>query len=175
MDDNSFDPSKRRPFGRQKINDGKHKFNSFEVFDLREESNNFNTRRPLDEFPVVRDEFDNSVGQDFGSVFYDFEENKVENSRPHSFLSFKKPNRERANESPRIPPQSPAPSRRRPSSPTRPSRFSPSKPFSTSFSKFGNSGGPSQSSVQRLPSRDPKSGCTKYTETICLDAQNYPQ
>ena len=156
--------------------------NPFLLFDLEEAADHgsVDLNRPLEDFPAIKDDFGNSVGPDFGPVIYEFEHNLQ--NLPNSFHHFNPPNTNKVEEphpSISVAPSSPPPRIQRfPSRPTgvpqRPKPFSPSKPFSTSFTNFGSSGQSNRPLRNRVP-QDKKSGCRQYTETICLDAENYPQ
>ncbi|XP_018009312.1 uncharacterized protein LOC108666882 [Hyalella azteca] len=145
----------------------------FEVFDLRDTAivnPMLRPQRPLQDLPTIEDEFDNSLGPDFGPVIYEIDHN-IQTIIPNSFSSLDSEQTSTNNVSPFAPFPSSSSGSKLPPPPFRPKQFPPSTPLSTGFTNFGNSEKPKPEGNFKP---DRKSECTQYTETICLDADNYP-
>ncbi|KAF2354090.1 Spaetzle [Trinorchestia longiramus] len=164
-----FDGSHSRPFGHSQRPQNK----PFDVFDLREHpipNIKIRPQRPLQDFPPIKDDFDNSLGPDFGPVIYETDPT-IQSLIPNPFQSFETDKTSSKIPSPFESFHSSGP--QTPSRPSRPKQFVPSKPFSTGFTSSTGSSHSGSGSGSNFK-RDRKSQCTQYTETICLDADNYP-
>ena len=137
-------------------------------FEIKEDRDRHPARRPLEDFPPINDNFGNSVGPDFGPVILEPHSGPT---KEESFFSFGGPIT-RPSSRPHI---SSSPQQRFPFTP-RPKPFKPSKPFATtSNTNFGELPQPQNAVVTHARPGSDGSQCNKYTDTICLDAPNYPQ